>query len=180
MLRTLTPAGLGGLEGLEPLVALGEARAQFGQLALAFPRLGTGLLGAAFAVGQLRTRLVGFPPRRLRGRLEGVGAVGEFGPALLGLATCVLGGGDPALEFLDQPGAAGLGLPSLSGIGLLASIGAAATALGDEVRCMRVDRLLQYLLQAPPPAGGGAACAALLLDESVRAWYAAGATLGSG
>ena len=76
------------------------------------------------------------------------------------------------------PGAAGLGLPSLSGIGLLASIGAAATALGDEVRCMRVDRLLQYLLQAPPPAaGGGAACAALLLDESVRAGYAAGATL---
>ena len=76
-----------------------------------------------------------------------------------------------------MPGAAGLGLPSLSGIGLLASIGAAATALGDEVRCMRVDRLLQYLLQAPPPAGGGAACAALLLDESVRAGYAAGATL---
>lgn len=76
------------------------------------------------------------------------------------------------------PGAAGLGLPSLSGIGLLASIGAAATALGDEVRCMRVDRLLQYLLQAPPAAaGGGAACAALLLDESVRAGYAAGATL---
>ena len=32
-------------------------------------------------------------------------------------------------------------------------------------RCMRVDRLLQYLLQAPPPAGGGAACAALLLVE---------------
>ena len=77
-----------------------------------------------------------------------------------------------------MPGAAGLGLPSLSGIGLLASIGAAATALGDEVRCMRVDRLLQYLLQAAPAAaGGGAACAALLLDESVRAGYAAGATL---
>ena len=144
--------------------------------------------GAFDALQRLRMS----PPPPIAGRLEPVSAWWERCALYLCAAFCdtLDAGQSPwiaraqaalsasvAASAERVPGAAGLGLPSLSGIGLLASIGAAATALGDEVRCMRVDRLLQYLLQAPPPAGGGAACAALLLDESVRAGYAAGATL---
>ena len=144
--------------------------------------------GAFDALQRLRMS----PPPPIAGRLEPVSAWWERCALYLCAAFCdtLDAGQSPwiaraqaalsasvAASAERVPGAAGLGLPSLSGLGLLASIGAAATALGDEVRCMRVDRLLQYLLQAPPPAGGGAACAALLLDESVRAGYAAGATL---
>lgn len=139
--------------------------------------------GAFDALQRLRMS----PPPPIAGRLEPVSAWWERCALYVCAAFCdtLDAGQSPwiaraqaALSVSSErvPGAAGLGRPSLSGIGLLASIGAAATALGDEVRCMRVDRLLQYLLQAPPPAGGGAACAALL-DESVRAGYAAGATL---
>ena len=139
--------------------------------------------GAFDALQRLRMS----PPPPIAGRLEPVSAWWERCALYLCNVFCdtLDAGQSPWIARAQaalsasaerMPGAAGLGLPSLSGIGLLASIGAAATALGDEVRCMRVDRLLQYLLQAPPPAGGGAACAALL-DESVRAGYAAGASL---
>ena len=138
--------------------------------------------GAFDALQRLRSS----PPPPIAGRLEPVCAWWERCALYLCDAFCrtLDTGQSPwiarALDALSasserRPSTDGLSLPSLSGIGLLARIGAAATALGDEVRCMRVDRLLQCLLQAPAPAAG-AACAALL-DESVRAGYVSGATL---
>ena len=169
--------GGGAARGLEACVhALGGELIRWAALREPLPARD----GAFDALQRLRMS----PPPPIAGRLEPVSA--WWGRCALYLCDAFCdtldAGQSPwisraqdALSASSErlPSAAGLSPPSLSGIGLLARIGAAAAALGDEERCMRVERLLQYLLQVP--AAGAAAAA--LLDESVRAGYVVGATL---
>ena len=75
----------------------------------------------------------------------------------------------------DALSASGARLPAMSGVGLLAALGAAAAERADAERAQRVERLLTHLLEAPPPAAE--AVRAALQDESERVGYAQGGAL---
>lgn len=106
--------------------------------------------GAADALQRMRMA----PPSSISGRLDLVSRWWDRSHVYLACAFLGrLNAGQAAWISRAQDCLGGDRIPSMTALALLTTIGAASSARGDAVRCMRVERLLKHLREAPEPVG---------------------------